>query len=86
MSRKTWVLISVPISGLPLSWPVPIMGWVVLYTTYYLIGRSPILGRRAEHGLLPFGRGTVPGVLAYGGLGTVSRGYPPPQGRLTTCY
>jgi hypothetical protein len=33
-----------------------------------------------------FGRMVVPEPLAYGGLSPVSRGYPPPQGRLATCY
>ena len=33
-----------------------------------------------------FGRGTVPGLLAYRGLVPVSRDYPHPEGRLATCY
>jgi len=44
--RRAWTLVSVSISGLLLSQPVPVIGLVVRYTTNYLIGRSPILGRR----------------------------------------
>ena len=33
-----------PISGLPLSWPVPVKGLVSRYLANCLIGRSPILG------------------------------------------
>ncbi len=31
------------ISGLPISWPVPVKGLVSRYLAYGLIGRSPIL-------------------------------------------
>ena len=48
--RRAWALISVPISGLPLSRPVPVIGLVGRYPTNNLIGRGPILGRRRKHG------------------------------------
>ena len=41
--RRAWAPVSVPISGLPLSWPVPVKGLVSHYLTNSLIGRSPIL-------------------------------------------
>lgn len=34
----------------------------------------------------PFRRRTLPGAFSYGGLAPVSRCYPPPEGRLATCY
>ncbi len=37
--------LSVSISGLPLSWPIPVKGLVGHYPTNSLIGRSPILKR-----------------------------------------
>jgi len=48
----SWALVSVPISGLPLSRPVPVIGLVSRYLTNYLIGRSPILGRQRKHGFV----------------------------------
>ncbi len=41
--RRAWTPISVSISGLPLSWPVPVKGLVSRYLANGLIGRSPIL-------------------------------------------
>ncbi len=52
--RRAWALVSVPISGLPLSWPVPVNGLVSLYLTNYLIGRSPILRHNTNKLMLPF--------------------------------
>ncbi len=43
--RRAWTLVSVSISGLPLSWPIPVKGLVSHYLTNSLIGRSPILRR-----------------------------------------
>src|SRR3989344_7805855 len=43
--RRAGVRVSVPLSGLPLSRPVPIVGLVVRYTTNSLIGRQLILRR-----------------------------------------
>ncbi|BAA29286.1 106aa long hypothetical protein [Pyrococcus horikoshii OT3] len=81
--RRAWTRVSVSISGLPLSRPVPIFGLVGRYPTNYLIGRRPILGRSLT---APFRPGDLPVPQAYGGLAPVSRGYPPPEGRLPTCY
>jgi hypothetical protein len=78
--RRAWGLVSVPISGLRLPSPVPVVGLVGRYPTNYLIGRRPILGR------FRFQRGGLPAPLAYRVLSSVSRGYPRPEGRLTTCY
>ncbi len=78
--RRAWGLVSVPISGLRLPSPVPVVGLVVRHTTNSLIGRSPILGRRS------FERGGIPASLTYRGLSPVSRRCPRPKGRLTTCY
>ncbi len=46
--RRAWDLVSVPISGLPLSWPAPVKGLVSHYLTNNLIGRGPILEQRLE--------------------------------------
>lgn len=78
--RRTWGLVSVPISGLRLPSPVPVVGLVVRYTTNSLISRSSVLRRQS------FQRGGIPASLTYGGLSSVSRGCPPPQGRLTAYY
>ncbi len=42
-----------PISGLPLSWPVPVKGLVSRYLTNCLIGRSPILGHTKNMIIVP---------------------------------
>ena len=36
--------------------------------------------------IAPFGDRGIPPPIPYGGLSPVSRGYPPPEGRLPTCY
>lgn len=46
--RGAGTSISVSLSGLPLSWPVPIFGLVVHYTTNYLIGRRLILRHKFQ--------------------------------------
>ena len=46
-SRRTWVLLSEPISGLLLSQPIPIEGLLIRYINNNLIGRRPILWRRS---------------------------------------
>ena len=69
--RGAGTSISVSLSGLPLSWPVPIAGLVVHYTTNYLIGRRLILR-------LEFGEKDIPVPFLYQGLATVSRSYPRP--------
>ncbi len=43
--RRARGLVSVPVSGLRLSPPVPIIGLAGRYPANYLIGRRPILGR-----------------------------------------
>ncbi len=77
--RRAGTSISVSLSGLPLSWPVPIIALVGHYPTNKLIGRRPIL----EH---EFGIRRIPDGVPYRGLPTVSRGCPRLKGRLTTCY
>ena len=44
-SRRTSALVSVPIWGLPLSRPLPVLGLAGHYPTNYLIGRRPPLGQ-----------------------------------------
>ncbi len=78
--RRAWTCVSESISGLPLSGPVPVLGYVVLYTTYYLIGHRLILRQKIFH------RQSIPAYGNYGVLASVSRGYPPPGGRLSACY
>ncbi len=67
--RRAGTSISVSLSGLPLSWPVPITGLVGRYPTNYLIGRRPILR-------LEFYVHSIPECVRYLGLPTVSRGCP----------
>ena len=78
--RRARGLISVPFSGLPLSRPVLITDLVSRYLTNYLISRRVILRRRS------FGSQNVPVFEAYMVLSSVSRGYPLPKGRFSTCY
>ena len=78
--RRAWGLVSVPISGLQLSLPVPIVGLVGYYPANNLIGRSPILRRRS------FGHLILPEEGVNLELASVSRGYASPEGRLATCY
>ena len=66
--RRAGTSISVSLSGLPLSRPVPIIGLVGRYPTNYLIDRRLIL----EHEFIPNG---FPVRLGYQVLPTVSRGY-----------
>ena len=86
-SRRTSALVSVPIWGLPLSRPLPVLGLAGRYPANYLIGRRPPLGRNWE-GLsqFPFGNGGIPHPISYGELPSVSRGYSPPEKELSTCY
>ena len=46
-ARRPWIPVSGSISGLPLPWPVPVIGLWGRYPHNNLIGRSPILGRQA---------------------------------------
>ena len=62
-------LISVSFSGLPLSRPVLIFALVSLYLTNKLISRQLILWRRN------FGRKSIPALIFYKVLSSVSRGY-----------
>lgn len=47
-SRRTSALVSVPIWGLPLSRPLPVLGLTGRYPANYLMGRRPPLGRDWE--------------------------------------
>ena len=46
-SRRSLGRVSVPVWGVTLSGPLPVIGLVGLYLTNYLIGRRPILNRRS---------------------------------------
>ena len=81
-SRRTWAHVSEPISGLPLSWPVGVIGLSGHYPDNNLIPHSPILGRLRT----PFKNRGLPALYSYGVLAPVSRDYPPPEGRLTVYY
>ncbi len=67
--RRAGVSVSVPLSGLPLSWPVQIFGLVSLYLSNYLICRRLIL----EH---EFKGKRIPAEIPYQVLASVSQGYP----------
>ena len=85
-SRRTRALVSVPFSGLQLPLPLPIIGLVSRYLTNNLIGRSLILRHKRLRFAAIFKPRSIPTDLAYRGLSSISRGYPRPEGRLTTCY
>ena len=78
--RRAWVRVSEPISGLHLSVPVPVIGYVGLYPTYNLIGRRLVLRRR------DFQTRNIPVFGIYGELISVSQGYAPPKVGLSACY
>ncbi len=67
--RRAGTSISVSLSGLPLSWPVRILGLVVHYTANSLIRRRPILWHE-------FQKRPIPGLIPYQVLPSLSRGYP----------
>ncbi len=69
-ARRRRDRVSVPVWGVTLSRPLPVVGLVGRYPTNYLIGRRPIPERRS---FSPEG--------AYAGLSVVSNGYPPLWGR-----
>ena len=77
--RRARASISVPFSGLPLSRPLSIIGLVSHYLTNNLIDRQLILRHEfmEKHIQIEF---------PYQVLASVSRGYPRPKGRLSTCY
>ena len=78
-SRRSLGRVSVPVWGVILSDPRPVVGLVGFYPTNYLIGRSPLTRRIAP---LVEGLHTL---RHYAVLATLSRRYPPPRGRLATC-
>ena len=78
--RGAWTNVSESISGLSLSRPVRITALLGFYPNNKLIRRSPILRYRS------FKWRGIPAIITYGVLSPVSQGYPPPEGRLTTCY
>ena len=83
--RSARALVSVPFSGLMLSHPLRVIGLVGRYPANSLIRRSLIV-KRKRCNLRPFKSELLPDVLTYGVLPSVSQGYPPLYGRLTTCY
>ncbi len=83
--RSARALVSVPFSGLMLSHPLRVIGMVGRYPAICLIRRGPIAERKRCISR-PFGPPLLPDVVVYGELTSVSQGYAPLCGRLTTCY
>lgn len=83
--RSARTLISVSFSGLMLPHPLRVIGMVGHYPTICLIRRSLIMKRKHSNSC-SFQLKLLPDVLTYGVLASVSQGYPPLHGRLTTCY
>ena len=83
--RSARALVSVPFSGLMLPHPLRVIGMVGRYPAICLIRRSLIVKRKRCNSR-SFKSGLLPESLAYGALATVSHGYSPLYGRLTTCY
>lgn len=83
--RSTRALVSVPFSGPILSYPLQVIGMVGRYPAICLIRRSLIV-KRKPYNLGPFRVQLLPDAVPYGDLTSVSRGYAPLRGRLTTCY
>ena len=81
-SRRSLARVSVPVWGIALSRPLPVIGLVGHYPTNYLMGRRPLPERNLLRGaLLDQANDQVHGVLA-----TVSSSYSPLRGRSPTCY
>jgi hypothetical protein len=79
-SRRSLGRVSVPVWGIILSDPLPVVGLVRHYRTNYLMGRSPLFKR-----INPFLPVTYsPG--AYPVLAPLSGRYSELEGRLATCY
>ena len=70
-----------PLWPVALSRRLPVAGLVGRYPANYLMGRGPLLQRSKRSFPPPT---CVNG--AYGVLAGVSPSYPPPEGRLPTCY
>ena len=68
--RRAWIHVSESISGLPLSWPIPVIALGVRYTPNKLIGRGLILKRKS------FRYPIIPDLDIYQVLASVSRNYP----------
>ena len=83
--RSARALVSVPFSGLMLPHPLRVVGTVGRYPAVSLIRRSLIV-RRKRSNSRPFRLELIPDAQTYGVLSFVSKGYPPPYGRLTTRY
>ncbi len=79
-SRRSLGRVSVPVWLDILSDQLPVNGLVGRYPTNYLIGRKPLLQR--PKAVLP--ENFPPGTHAV--LAPLSKGYPPLEGRLLTCY
>ena len=83
--RSARALVSVPFSGPMLPHPLRVIGMVGRYPAICLIRRSLIVKWKRCNSR-SFKSGLLPESLAYGALATVSHGYSPLYGRLTTCY
>ena len=79
-SRRSRGRLSVPVWLAVLSDQLPIIALGSRYPPNKLIGRRPRQGWLSPFFAHPTGKQT------YAELPTVSGGYPPPQGRLPTCY
>ena len=84
-SRRSLDRVSVPVWLIILSDQLPVLGLVGHYPANCLMGRGPILrcqlmyrGRLLPH---PLSR-----TWSYAVLALLSECYPPPEGRLSTCY
>jgi hypothetical protein len=84
-SRRSRALVPVPVWPYTLSGRLPVVALVGRYPANKLMGRNPLLGRRASKGPLLLPRRHAP-AWSYGVLARFSASYPPPEGRLTTCY
>ena len=83
--RSARALVSVPFSGLMLSHPLRVIGMVGRYPAICLIRRG-LIAKRLRCNLRTFGFGFVPESQTYVELASVSQGYSPLCGRLTTRY
>ena len=83
--RSTRALVSVPFSGLMLSHPLRVIGMVGRYPAICLIRRS-LIAKQQRCNSRAFQLWLLPGAIPYGALASVSQGYSPLCGRLTTCY
>src|SRR4030095_4059148 len=83
-SRRSLGRVSVPVWPSALSGRLPIVALVSHYPTNYLIGRGPLIKRRALRS--PSLISTCSKAGCYAVLASLSGRYPPLEGRSPTCY